>query len=312
MIDNMEEFVSDINRDSLMGLSITQKLIYYMIIQGRSNGEIAERLKMNVNSVKTVRTTLKNRINEARALVEFADKYGISTDKRRYSRKNEEDNIARIDENGSITDYLTGAEIHSVKDPKYHASVIVLPVRYGKNGPEFPIALKDKGHFEKFTDGDIDCRILCEIVGTHVRRKDTGDDNCLNDALFGRTAVRALREELYVPGVKEIDRSSLRFLGIDEFSGVLETGGLNVERSALYLYRLPDGTSDVRYYTSYTDTANVRLHIRLASKWVSFPELEEIVSDKNDRLSAMNGLKRIVRALSENTGAPDADSCSAY
>ena len=304
MIEDLKEFINDVNKDSVLSFTIIQKILCYLLITGHSDEEVSKILKIKYNSAKTARMAMINRVNSARALVAFADKYNLNTSKRPYIHHYKANNIAYIDEEtGYIIDYLSGKAVHSAKDPKYHASVIILPYKYDGSEPLFPIALKDRGYYENFDVENLDCRLLCDAVGVHVRMTDVGEETMITDEVYVRAAMRALREELYSPKKKDIERSLLKLLSIDDFKGPLETGGFNSERSALYVYRLPDETArDVRYYTTYNDTLNVKLHFRLASKWVTFHQLLDIVAGKDKKFLAMNGLKRVVGALSENPG----------
>ena len=307
MTDRDREFLKILNADSLLNLSLTEKLVYECFYNGMTDLETARALNMPKNTVTSFRRRLRRLYQASRSIIDLCDMMKFDPVPRKYSsNKPDRNRIVCMNEDLYITGIKSKTEAHSSETPLLHPSVIILPFVKKKDQLRFAVCEKNKGivcDMNRF-DSAADTRIFTDIPGGHLKPEylpELVPGVKIDDSLWKRAVAAELEEELKIVG-EGIDGERLQFLFFDRTSRRLSgTEEFNEELSAVYAYRLGDvPESKVRIYDEYTDSLGVSYRYRFPSRFVDFGELVRIAEGNHQKYQPMDALQRVVKKMRED------------
>jgi hypothetical protein len=155
-----------------------------------------------------------------------------------------------------------------------HYTVIILVAKRLSNGELFFLTC-DKAHYnmDNPPEGVLSAQHRYDCLGGNVERQDmTNEDKYITDVTYRNCACRELKEELYLRKVK-LNTDNLQHLftrNYDNSDSI--TGRFNHEKSAVYLYILPE-EADARIREEYIDSIGMTVKIELPIRYFTYQEL---------------------------------------
>ena len=296
--DDETAFLNLVNMDSILDMSYIEKSVYHAFYLEKTDKEIEEELGINGNTIRSYRRLLQKELCRCKVMLMLCERLKLS--KRPYKKKVEADErIPGMDVNGNVIGFYTKERVHSVADPIYHASTLLLVVKRDLQGQmRFLTCTKSSkmitmtGTVGRFNKKWID------IEGGQCQENDSDlieIGKPLPDNIFLNCAMRELEEEIAIKNYK-IDPKRLQFLYWDKSNKPMYPNGHNTEITGVFITRIPDDIpkANILVRDEWADSIGEVVKKKYPSELMTWDELEAIADSDEKDVALMDGLGRIV------------------